>query len=300
MTYSQYGQVQSTDYNGFVSTGTPNFNGIWSTLYGQTALSTVSAYQNVASNPWDNLVNGIANAASHQGTSITAVTPPAQYGIVAYISSVSTNLSSINTGKYNAAAVGTDITTTATRSTNWGLNVSIPTVTSTITVTFGSAAQAGYFFNLGGTVRVSCSRSGGTGTPEDTAWTNLCSAIGTLALPSQSTAQTIVGTGYQGLTKIGGSGTPATYTRTGFVGLNGTPAILFKQYASASAYTSDYIQLSYSVSGAVLTITAQFTDANATAPITGNLQVTATARPPESTYVSNTWGTPVVAVSAPA
>jgi hypothetical protein len=305
MTYATGGLIQATDLNGFVSTGSPNFNNIWSTGsgdagYGQTAVSTVTAGTTVSFNPWNTLITNMAKAAAHQGTTITAITSPVTGNLVAYLSALSTNLASINTNRLNAAAVGTDITTTGTRTANWGNNVSIPTVTSTITVTFASAAQARYFFNTGGAVLVSCSRTLGVGSPEDLSWSDLCTAVGSLGLPAVSTAQTIAAASYTGLTKFSGSGTPTTYTRSGYYNLTGTPAILFKQYSIASAYTSDYIQLSYSTTATVLTITVQFTDSHTNSPVTGNLAVTAIARPSETTNITNSWGTPVVAVSAPA
>ena len=305
MTYALGGLIQATDLNGFVSTGSPNFNNIWATGsgdagYGQTAVATVTAGTLVEFNPWNTLITKIASAAAHQGTTITTITAPVAGNTIAYLSSLSTNLISINTNRLNAAAVGTDITTTGTRSTSWGANLSIPTVTSTITVTFASANQARYFFNTGGSVLVSCSRTGGVGTPEDTAWSDLCTDIGSLGLPAVSTSQTIAAASYTGLTKFSGSGTPTIYTRSGYYNLTGSPVILFKQYSTTSSYTSDYIQLSYSTTSTVLTITVQFTDTNVSSPITGSLSVTAIARPSETTNITNSWGTPVVAVSSPA
>ena len=172
MTYALGGLIQATDLNGFVSTGSPNFNNIWSTGssdagYGQTAVSTVTAGTTVSFNPWNTLITNMASAAAHQGTSITAITAPVSGNTVAYLSALSTNLTSINNGRLNAAAVGTDITTSATRTTDWGTAVSIPVVTSTVTITFSSATTARYFFNAGGTLRISCSRTLGTAKPQD-------------------------------------------------------------------------------------------------------------------------------------
>jgi hypothetical protein len=107
MTYSAGGKVQATDYNGFASTGTPNFNNIWATGsgnsgYGQTALATVTAGQKVtATNYWNALVANITASASHQGTTITAITPPVGGDKVAFLSALSTNLSAINGGRLN-------------------------------------------------------------------------------------------------------------------------------------------------------------------------------------------------------
>ena len=305
MTYAQGGLIQATDYNTFVTTGSPNLNNIWSTGsansgYGQSVVPVVSTGDIVRAAEWGNLINFTANSALHQGSTIAAVTAPPVGNIIAYIATLSTNLVTINSNRLNAATVGTDITTTGTRFSNWGSNIAIPTVSSTITVTFASANQARYYFNAGGAVLVNCSRSGGSGNGDDLAWSTLCTSIGSLGLPASNVAQSIASASYLGLTKFSGSGTPSTYTRSGFYNLTSTPVVLFKQYASGGLYTSDYIQLSYSTTGSVLTITVDFNDADSVFPITGNLAVTAIARQPESTYLTNSWGTPIVAVSAPA
>jgi hypothetical protein len=309
MTYAAGSLVEATDLNGFVSTNTPNFNNIWSTGslssgYGQTALSTVVAGTSVTFNPWAALITGIASAALHQGTTITAITPVVAGDKIAFLSALSTNLTSTNNGRLNAAAVGTDITTSATRTANWGTAVSIPVVTSTITVTFASANAARYFFNAGGTLRISCSRTGGAGNPQDLAWTQLCTDIGTLALPAVSTAQTIAGTSFTGFTKIGGGGTaPSIYVRNGYYNLTGTATTYFRQFSNTGVYTGDNLSMNLSVSSNIVTISVIFTDVLsgiATDTVTGSLTVTATARPPSTVNITNSWGTPTVAVTAPA
>ena len=309
MTYAAGSLVEATDLNGFVSTNTPNFNNIWSTGslssgYGQTALSTVVTGTTVTFNPWAALITGITSAANHQGTSITAITPVVAGDKIAFLSALSTNLSSVNTGRLNAAAVGTDITTSATRTANWGTAVSIPVVISTVTITFSTVNTARYFFNAGGTVRISCSRSGGAGNPQDLAWTQLLTDIGTLALPAVSTAQTIAGTSFTGFTKIGGGGTaPSTYVRNGYYDLTSTGTTYFRQYSNTGVYTGDNIAVNFSLNSNILTIDIFFTDVLsgiATDTVTGNLTVTATARPPSTVNIANSWGTPTVAVTAPA
>lgn len=309
MTYSSGGKIQATDYNGFVSTGVPNFNNIWSTGstnsgYGQTALSTVVTGGKVtATNFWNALVANIASSASHQGTTITAITPPVGGNKVAFLSALSTNLNSINTGRLNCSAVGTDITGSGTRTTNWGTALGIPSVTSTITVTFASANAARYFFNAGGQILLSSSKTVGSGLPEDTSWINLCTNIGTIGLPAVSTAQTLSGTSYTGLTKFGGGGSaPTIYLRNGFYNLTSTPTIYFKQFSNSGVYTNDYIQILYSLSGAVVTISVVFLDTSSffANTVTGNLTVNAIVRPPSTTYLTSSWGTPTVNVTAPA
>jgi len=309
MTYSVGGKVQATDYNGFASTNTPNVNNIWSTGsgdsgYGQTALTTVTAGVKVLASPWSGLISAINSMASHQGSTITAITPVSTGNKILFLSALSTNLSTVNTNRLNATAVGSDITNSGTRTTQWGPAVGITQVNSTVTVTFANANSLRYFFNAGGTIRISCSRSGGTVLPANTAWTNLCSNIGTLGLPATSTSQTIAGTSFTGLTKIGGGGSaPTIYVRNGYYQLTSTPTLYFRQFSNESVYTNDNIELLYSASGSVITITVRFNDTESGTPsdlVNGNLTVTAVARQPSTTNLVNSWGTPTVAVTAPA
>ena len=68
------------------------------------------------------------------------------------------------------------------------------------------------------------------------------------------------GVSYTGLTKIGGSGSPTTLNTTeGVYALDGTPSLNFKQVPSAP-YGSNEIEVSYSISGAVITIFTDLSD----------------------------------------
>lgn len=305
MTYAQGGLIQAVDFNGFVSTGSPNLNNFWasgsgSEGYGQPSVSTVAQNSLVYAGSWANLINGINKSALHQGTSIVPITVPVETAEISYESTLVASLISVYNNRLNANAVGTDITSTGTRTADWGTNAAIQTVTSTVTVTFASTNQARYFFNAGGALIITCARSGGSGSPADLAWSQLCTDVATIGLPAVSAAQTIAAASYQGLTKFGGSGTPDIYVRSGYYNLTGSPVNLFRQFATG-VYTSDHIYMEYSVSGAVVTISVVFVDDTSNATnITGNLSVTCSARPPSTTNISNTWGTPVVAVSAPA
>jgi hypothetical protein len=123
-------------------------------------------------------------------------------------------------------------------------------------------------------------------------------------LPAVDTTQTIAGTSFTGLTKLGGGGSaPDIYVRNGYYQLTGTPTLYFRQFSDEGVYTNDNIELLYSVSGSVVTITVRFTDTESGLPsdlVDGTLTVTAIAKPPSTTHLTNSWGTPVVSVTAPA
>jgi hypothetical protein len=96
------------------------------------------------------------------------------------------------------------------------------------------------------------------------------------------------------------------YNRQGYYNLTASPAILYTQYLSTPyASETDNIVVKYSTTGAVVTIRVEFINSSSGGyvypeTVTGNLSVTGIARPPSSVNIANTWGTPIVSVSAPA
>ena len=77
MTYTSGGLIQATDYNTFISTGTPNINNIWGTGsgdsgWGQTAINTVAVADTVTATQWASLVNTLSTMGSQTGTTITS------------------------------------------------------------------------------------------------------------------------------------------------------------------------------------------------------------------------------------
>jgi hypothetical protein len=221
MTYATGGLISATDYNTLVGTN-PNttsgtLNTVWSTGgttagYGQTAVGTVTVAQTVGSAEWANLVNKTSNSASHQGTTITAVTAPTTGGTVAYLSAIPTNLTTIYNSRLNAATQGATSANTATFASTWSA-----ALTFTHTVSFPNGDAARYFFNSGGQIKLTCSN------PNSTAginllFNNLASNVGTVVMsaPSSGTVALPGGT-YNGITKVGGGGTaPTISTNSGY------------------------------------------------------------------------------------
>ena len=79
---------------------------------------------------------------------------------------------------------------TSTRSTPWGTTIYYGenTVRHNFTIDFVTAQKARYFFNSGGQIRFSGSRTGGTTTPQNTSWTDLLSTMGTVVFNHSSTS----------------------------------------------------------------------------------------------------------------
>ena len=313
MTYSTGGLIQATDFNGFVSTNVGgNINATWNTGYGQTALSTVSSGAVVAASSWAGLNNTISNVASHQGTSITSRTNPTAGSTITAMSNVGTDITNCYSNRYNAASQGTQYTSwtgSSSKTTATGSGAAAWTITFTSSITFANTTAATNFFNAGGLVKIQFSKTS-TGTSSDPEWNTLVNTVlGTIYLSSTGASKTLVGVAYTGTTKVGGSGTPTTLaTSTGYQQLTGTPTTIFKQFDAGTAYSSNYVQINASVSGAVITLTTTWYDngdpfgaaisgGSATTGISfGSAPTTVvTYFPPESTYIANTWGTPTVA-----
>lgn len=325
MTYSVGGLIQAADYNGFVSTNVgANVNAVWNSAYGQTALATVSTGGTVTATNWASLVNTTASLGAHTNTAITARSAPTTGATIAVLSAVNTDLTNIFNNRYNAVSVGTQFTGwtgTNSKTTQTGSSGGAAwTITFTNVVTWTSAAAANYFFNAGGLIKIDVAKSS-TGLTGDPEWNDLAGTLcGDIYISGAAASKTIAGTAYTGTTKIGGTGVPTTLsTATGWdalvAGAAGT--IVYKQFADTAPYTVNFIQhtIDKNAAGTALTITTLWSanDTNTppvggTDPITGGTAASGatpgtapctivTYFPPETTNLTNTWGTPTVVAS---
>lgn len=305
MTYAQYGTVQVTDYNDLVGTN-PNttsgkLNTVWSTGggtsgYGQTAIATLTAGQTVAAAQWATLVNTTANAATHQGTTITSVTAPVTGGTITYLSAIPTNLTTIYTNRLNASAQGSTTSNTATRGTTWS-----DALTFTHTATFANGDAARYFFNAGGQLAITVSHPNGSGV--NLLYNNLASNVGTVVLSAPSSGSiTVSSTSYNGVTKVGGGGNAPTISQNnGYYALTTSNANVFTQTASTgpSSYLSSFIRVivksngtqgSNSDAGSIVTIYTVWDEVPNGLTVSSGSATTLTLRPPSTTNIANTWG----------
>lgn len=330
MTYTSGGLIEATDYNGFVSTSSPNINNIWSTGstdsgWGETAISTVSSGATVTATSWASLVNTLATMGNQTNTTITSRTAPVTGNTISILANVAADISSINTNRGNAALSGTTSSTftgTTSKTTTTGTGTNAWTITFTHTVTFASANAARYFWNAGGLVRLDMSKTS-TGLDSDPDWNTFVGTVGTLYMSGRVNGanQTIAGTTYTGFTRSGGSGTPSpNLTTTGWYTLTGGAAAttMFQLTNTVAPYTSDFIRVTAAVDAGrtVLTLVTTWsaaarTGAGQNTQISGG---TATSSPysafgtapavlcrfvpPSSTYLTSAaWGTPAVAAS---
>lgn len=326
MAYSSGSTILDDDYNIFATgnasgTGddnTPNVNTVWGSGtgnkgYGQSStVSIVSAGTTVTATQWATLLNRISSLASHQGTSITAITNPTVGDTIEAFNALNTNLTAVFNNRLDAAANGTDITSggSVSGTTSWFVQAE-----TTTTVSFSNADAARYFFNAGGMIRLDPIRSG-TNNSKSAEWNDLASDVGTIAFTNGSTA-TIAGTTYSGTDKLGGSGTISSIAdNTGFYDLTpgGSAVSIFKQFADSAPYTANFIEISVSLNSAsdALTFTMTFRDDAADEPaptfetiggselldqVQGTTGSTTVVRPPSTAHISNTWGTPSISGS---
>jgi hypothetical protein len=334
MTYSVGGLIQATDYNGFVGpsaaggAGNANLNDIWNVGatdkgWGQTVVSNPVIGDVVTATQWATLVNNLSTAAAQTGTTITSRTAPVVGNTISILAALNTDLTNVTTNRGNAVASGTEVGTfsgTTSKTSGTGTGQSGWTITFTHTITFPSANQARYFWNAGGLVRIQYGKTS-TGTDHDEDWNSLSGFCGSIFLSGRvnGASQTIAGQAYTGTTRLGGSGGTQTAlaTTTGWYNLVGTPTTIFQLNAPGAPYTPEFIRTTATAtSSTVLTLVTTWTDDGTSAPgttanisggsatnspsttITGSAPTTlVTYRPPATTHLSNTWGTPTIAAS---
>jgi hypothetical protein len=307
MSYAQFGLIQATDFNTLVGgnpTATANtLNATWATGsgtagYGQTAVANVTAGNTVLATSWNALVSNTASAASHQGSSITSVTAPVAGATVTYISAVPTNLQTIYTNRLNAATQSGTTANTATRGTTW-----TTALTFTHTATFANGDAARYFFNSGGQLKMTVTHANNAA-GINLLFNNLCSNVGTVVLSALSSGTAnIVGTTYNGITKVGGGGNSPTISQNnGYYALTASNANVFTQTASTgpSGYLSSFIRFivksngtvgSNGDAGNVITISTVWDEVPDGLVVGTGSATTLTVVPPETGNIANTWGT---------
>lgn len=190
------------------------------TGYGQALLSSqVSPGQIISVSQWANLRSDLAKARVHQ-TNVTVADGLASnaanrgspwqtlqvIGASTFISELirdqySQFASGVSLNKAQAAAAqllsGVAVSSTP-RAGNWGGASQVQSLSHSITVTFGGYTQgsltvspenhARAFFNAGGSIQISASRTGTAATTKDTDWTNMLSGFTNLNFRANSSS----------------------------------------------------------------------------------------------------------------
>jgi hypothetical protein len=168
-------------------------NGSGNSGYGQQAriVSTaVAEGTKVTINEWANLRFDIINAYKHINGSNPVTAVVSEGNTIRYTGSFTPDTGAadvpqkqyddwadnITTTRFTVAAgeSATTAVTTSNKTTAW-----VSQCECVIQLYWANANDARYWFNSGGKIRISASRSGGAGTAQNTSWTSLLSAAGT-------------------------------------------------------------------------------------------------------------------------
>ena len=158
--------------------------------YGQPLRSSAVAVGNkVTINEWANLRYDIINAWVHQQGSAPSTITVAEgdrirfSSIDAPVTTYDALADTIITNKFSVGAGQSAVNTPSSpSSTTWpGPYGSAWTskIACNIDIYWGNSNQARYFFNSGGQIRITSSRSGGSSTAQNTSWTSILSTAGT-------------------------------------------------------------------------------------------------------------------------
>lgn len=328
MSYSQYGLISASDFNGFVGTTNSTekgyLNSLWGAGYrnyglGQTPVSNISANGTVSHVEWDAFLNAFNKLAKHTGLSSTnlftlpvaADAPPdspddlTPEHIITYDKLVPSKLSTLFNYVGAAASQGTSSTVTTTRTTIWS-----DALTFTHIIVFENGDKARYFFNAGGQIALTFSHPAGAQVNQ--LFSDLATAMGTIVIsspglsgPFSANNITIGSSIYSGVTKVGGSGTYNIPVNTGYYGLGTSYQPIYKQFAGGalSAYLQSYASVAVKSNGtqgirgdagSVITIQTVFDEVPNGIIATSGTTVNCTLRYPSTTNIVQTWGNVLV------
>lgn len=304
MTYATGGLIQASDFNGLAGGSAANVSGQLNCVlgtgrrdvgYGQTTVSNVAQYNKVYATDWASMINKLNTVRQHQTGSGTGISAPSTGNLIQYISTLSSSITSAYSGRLSYASSGSTTTGSNYNTAFTASGASSGTVTITRTVTFASGDAARYFFNGGGRLTLVAS---GTNNNGQSRGDSMVSLLGTNFNSDSMYAITYSG-------RSGSGGTASTNLTTGstagYYGSSTSPTYTTVCAITASGYySSDSLTFSTANNnpgpttnednGNVLYLKlVLFSQSDAAA-----LDVTVTTRvditPPETTYLSNTWG----------
>ena len=198
MAYVAGDTITAGEYNAFVTNssspfGYNHFAGVGATVYGlgQTEIGAVSGTETtVTAANWNSLITGLVNMADHQQLSITARTAVTAGDTIAIKSAVATDLAAIAAKVAAGSPDATDLTTSSALQTitsgSEGWNA---TAIQDVKATFANGNNMRYFFNGGGVIRLNFDTSAAAVSTKDTAFDNLCTALGNLDIASLATTR---------------------------------------------------------------------------------------------------------------
>lgn len=182
--------IEAVDYNTIrnkinmiMGTGVGQFG------YGQSLVSAdVAQGNNITADHWKSLRWDIFNARVHQDGLSPSIVIPLSGETIKFGAGFPNNqynsqsdLATVNKFSLGAGQFVIESGTTTTRATSWNTSV-----TSSVTVTFGTADRARWFFNSGGQIRFNSSRTGGSSYLQNQTWSATLERIGTVSFSAIS------------------------------------------------------------------------------------------------------------------
>lgn len=157
-------------------------NGSGSSGYGQSVSSLpVSAGNIITAEQWQNLKNDLINIKLHQDGNIPTLSQISQNLVIGFGESQPNRefdriADEAFVSRFNIG-IGRSTVTSAvsqTRTGSWSFQSQC-----VATATFSSADEARYFFNSGGKIRFTSTRTGGSSSAQNNAWSNILNSAGT-------------------------------------------------------------------------------------------------------------------------
>lgn len=234
----QYTLIIASDYNTIQSKiATIMGSGSGTSGYGQTlASSQVGQYDKITVNQWNNLRDDIVRCRQHQTGSTIGSKAPGDAGYSAGLDlPVPTVQSQVKEDWRDAyldmaadcetnALTAPPPVSQATRSDLVGQQVRTVawngTIRQTVVITWSTADEARYFFNTGGQIEFTSSRSGGSAGLKNITWTTMLSNMGTIKLNYNNVTTTGTGTVFS----------------NGFYEVGISDELIFEKDAPAGAY----------------------------------------------------------------
>ena len=307
MTYSSGGLIQAADYNNFIN-GSNQFNTVWSTGtgnagYGQTAIATVSASNQVTASQWASLINNLNNALTHQSGSGSGISATTAGNKINYLSTLSTSINTSYTNRLNVNSRGST-TTGSVFSPRFQIasSASAQSLSFTRTITFASGDAARYFFNAGGRLNfviTSVTNNNGQGRSTD-----IATLVGTYFGGFSNFGTTTNG----GRTGTGGT-LNANNTSYGYWNMTTAAQTIVQITSTTYPYNGDYM-IAYAYNSAsnysgnsdngYVVYFYLYVYLNALQSDFGSKAIDVTINNrvdiqyPETTYLSSSWGTPTV------
>jgi hypothetical protein len=243
-------KILDDEYNNFVNSssspfGYNHFAGTGALGYGlgQTEIAVNVAGDTITAAEWNTLFTGMDNIANHTNDTLTSTAARSAGDPIAIksalVADLATLAASVAAGCTSATAVGEGSELqSSVSSTRWAGSHIVEH-----SITFASNANLRYFFNAGGTMRMSFTRNGnggGSATDKDDSVDELISAIGNFDLKSAVSTRS-------------GSGETVTTNglANGIFDLGTGYTVLLKLTQSSGSYTSMYIDVQAKLNAAI-------------------------------------------------